>query len=109
MATNKNISIWDNREACGNDGWFTDDVSDFPAKADPVAYPLLRLEPHTRYAYYVQAFTLQSEKINAVSKISYFWTWPGKPQPVPQNRFKVVPLSPTSVVSFKFFRSLSCH
>lgn len=105
MSTNENISIWDNREACGNDGWLSDDVNDFAAK-DEISYPIFRLEAHTRYAYYVQAFTLQSEKINAISQIRYFWTLPGKPQQVAPNEFKVTLKNSSSVVRTVFMTSL---
>lgn len=97
MATNNNITIWESREACGNDGWSTDDVEGDQSN-NRVVFPMFHLQPHTRYAFYVQAFILQTEKINAMSEIHYFRTEPGKPQPVQQKNFKVSPLNSSAFV-----------
>jgi insulin receptor len=105
MPTNDNVTIWESREACGNDGFviirLNDDVNDFSTE-ETVSYPLLHLNPFTRYAFYVQAFTLQTENINALSKIQYFRTLPGKPQPLAALKFKVTPLNSSSFVRNNF-------
>lgn len=95
-AAYKNITIWDGRDACGNDGWLVDDVNDFD-KTDSISFPLTKLEPYTQYAYYVKAYTVATEKTGAQSDISYFRTLPGQPTVV--SKLKAIPKSSSTVVS----------
>lgn len=100
----QNVTLWDGRDACGNDGWHVDDVNDF-SHFDTISFPLTRLEPYTQYAYYVKAYTLATEKTGAQSEISYFRTWPGRPEAV--TKFKAQPNSSSEIVSGRTFFSLS--
>lgn len=90
-----NVTLWDGRDACGNDGWLVDDVNDFTTY-DPIAFPLTKLEPYTQYAYYVKAYTLATERTGAQSDIQYFRTLPGQPQAI--TKLKSSPKSSSSVV-----------
>lgn len=92
-----NITMFDGRDACGTDGWRTDDVTDF-ADNSKVSFPLTRLEPYTTYAYYVKTYTIASEKTGAQSPIGHFRTAPGKPEVV--KKLRAVPQSSSEMVSF---------
>lgn len=103
-AVHENITEWDGRDACGNDGWLVDDVNDFTS-SDTISFPLTKLEPWTKYAFYIKAYTLSTEQSGAQSKIQYFRTLPGQPQaPI---KLKATPKSSSSVVSFHARRDLS--
>lgn len=93
-----NVTIWDGRDACGNDGWLVDDVNDF-LNVPTISFPLTKLEPYTRYAYYVKAYTLATESTGAQSEIQYFRTLPG--QPLAVSKLKAIPKSSSTIVSFK--------
>lgn len=93
----KNVTLWDGRDACGNDGWLVDDVNDFTF-TDWISFPLTKLEPYTQYAYYVKAYTLATERTGAQSDIQYFRTLPGQPQPI--TKLKAISKSSSSIVSF---------
>lgn len=90
-----NVTLWDGRDACGNDGWLVDDVNDFTT-LDAISFPLTKLEPYTQYAYYVKAYTLATERTGAQSNIQYFRTLPGQPQAI--TKLKASPKSSSSVV-----------
>lgn len=96
-ATYENVTLWDGRDACGNDGWLVDDVNDFTFN-DSISFPLTRLEPYTQYAYYVKAYTIVTENTGAQSAIQYFRTLPGQPQAI--TKLKVTPKSSSSIVRF---------
>lgn len=94
-ANHQNVTLWDGRDACGNDGWLVDDVNDFTSN-DSISFPLTRLEPYTQYAYYVKAYTLATERTGAQSEIKYFRTLPGTPQVV--VKLKAVSKSSSTIV-----------
>lgn len=105
-AMNRNITIWDGRDACGNDGWLVDDVNDFD-KSDSISFPLTKLEPFTQYAYYVKAYTVATEKTGAQSEISYFRTLPGQPMAV--TKPNAIAKSSSTVVSRKLLSILELN
>ncbi|VVC26261.1 Hypothetical protein CINCED_3A024692 [Cinara cedri] len=74
----QNVSLYDGRDACGGDGWKTDDVESTETVSDLVAL-LTGLKPYTQYAYYVKTYTMASESNGAQSEINYFRTMPGTP------------------------------
>lgn len=77
----RNVTIWEGRDACGNDGWMLEDINDFVPK-DMIAFPLTNLEPYTQYAFYVKAYTLSTEQNGAQSEIQYVRTRAGQPSVV---------------------------
>jgi len=93
-APHTNVTLWDGRDACGNDGWSVEDVNDF-SHSEKISQPLTKLEPYTQYAYYVKAYTLATEKTGAQSEISYFTTKPDMPDLV--KKFKAIPLGPDRI------------
>jgi insulin receptor len=93
-----NITLWEGRDACGNDGWNVEDVNDFTLTAK-VTQPLTKLEPYTQYAYYVKAYTVATEGTGAQSLISYFTTKPDMPDRV--KKVKVTALSSDKLVKKK--------
>lgn len=101
VAPSQNVTMYDGRDACGQDGWRTDDVTDY-AVSSKVAFPLTRLEPFTQYAYYVKTYIIASEQQGGQSSIQYFQTWPGKPEAV--RKLVAVSQSSSELVSlFLFF------
>lgn len=100
-APNKNISLYDSRDACGGDGWRVDDVAASGADDDrrliynvsgsksddkhasyTMALILSGLKPFTQYAYYIKTYTISTEKSGAQSALHYFTTLPGQPSVV---------------------------
>lgn len=77
----QNVTIWEGRDACGNDGWMLEDINDFVPR-DMIAFPLTNLEPFTQYAFYVKAYTLSTEQNGAQSDIQYIRTQAGQPSAV---------------------------
>lgn len=96
-AAHKNVTLWDGRDACGNDGWLVDDVNDF-VTTDFIAFPLTNLEPFQQYAFYVKAYTIAREKTGAQSDIQYFTTLPGMPLAV--TNLEANAKNSSSIVSF---------
>lgn len=96
IAPAQNVTMYDGRDACGQDGWRTDDVTDY-ATSSRVSFPLTRLEPFTQYAYYVKTYSITSEQQGAQSAIQYFRTFPGKPDMV--RKLKLVTNSSSELVS----------
>ncbi|XP_060876851.1 insulin-like receptor [Metopolophium dirhodum] len=80
----KNVSLYDGRDACGGDGWKTDDVESTEVTTYDLVALITGLKPYTQYAYYVKTYTMASESNGAQSDINYFRTMPGTPSP-PQN------------------------
>lgn len=76
--------------------WIVDDVNDY-SLGTIVSTPLTNLVPYTQYAYYVQAYTLTTEKTGAQSKIQYLTTLPGQPG---KPKLKLKSTSSSSIVSF---------
>lgn len=89
-APNKNVTMYDGRDACGGDGWRVEDVS--AESATPQSYNgteiqgplylthiLTLLKPYTQYAYYVKTYTIATERSGAQSKVMYFTTLPDAP------------------------------
>ena len=99
-AVYNNVTLWDGRDACGNDGWMVDDVNDFVV-TDAISFPLTNLEPYTQYAFYVRAYTLSTENVGAQSEIQYLTTKPGKPQAVVS--LDANPKTSSTIVSETFF------
>lgn len=96
-APNKNVTLYDGRDACGGDGWSVDDVS-VPDSQDTstssnssnsggppkVTHIFTNLQPYTQYAFYVRTYTFArgSQSVRgAQSKITYFRTAPAQPSP----------------------------
>lgn len=89
--------MWDGRNACGNDDWNVEDVSSFSA-SQSISQPITKLEPYTRYAFYVKAFTLATEQKGAQSEIMYFTTKPDRPAKMKVPDLKA--LDSSRIVSF---------
>ncbi|KOC66875.1 Insulin-like receptor [Habropoda laboriosa] len=83
-APNKNVTMYDGRDACGGDGWKVDDV---PAATNMTSmkeknvqsHYLSQLKPYTQYAYYVKTHTIATERFGAQSNLTYFRTMPDAP------------------------------
>lgn len=99
-APHQNVTLWDGRDACGNDGWSVEDVNTFNSN-DQINQPLTNLEPYTQYAYYVKAYTLATEQKGAQSDIKYFTTKPDQPTRV--KKAKATPTGPDKIVRFLLF------
>jgi hypothetical protein len=84
--------------------WKDDDVFESSTN-DTVSYPIFHLQPFTRYAFYVQAFIIETENINALSEVKYFRTKPGQPAPIPSKKFTVTVHNSSSIVSLLFVNS----
>nr|XP_031833558.1 insulin-like receptor [Nomia melanderi] len=88
-APNRNVTMYDGRDACGGDGWKVDDVSvnKNDSKKKVHSHYLSQLKPYTQYAYYVKTYTIATERSGGQSKVTYFRTLPEAPS-VPRN-FKI--------------------
>ncbi|XP_067209270.1 insulin-like receptor isoform X2 [Linepithema humile] len=90
-APNRNVTMYDGRDACGGDGWRVEDISadsvmpQSPNSTDrhpePFSHILTLLKPYTQYAYYVKTYTIATERSGAQSKLEYFTTLPDAPSP----------------------------
>ncbi|CAB3378566.1 Hypothetical predicted protein [Cloeon dipterum] len=88
-APSKNISLFDGRDACGNDGWHVEDVQidhdegiEQSGVLPDVNHLIAHLKPYTQYAYYVKTYMLSSRGSNAQggqSILHYFRTQPSVP------------------------------
>lgn len=86
-APNKNVTMYDGRDACGGDGWKVDDVSipkNYSSESNQLernvqTHFLSQLKPYTQYAYYVKTYTIATERSGAQSKLTYFRTLPDAP------------------------------
>ncbi|CAD1479730.1 unnamed protein product, partial [Heterotrigona itama] len=89
-APNRNVTMYDGRDACGGDGWKVDDVSastnttetsKFGGRQDKNVHThyLSQLKPYTQYAYYVKTYTIATERSGAQSNLTYFRTMPEAP------------------------------
>nr|CAI5859006.1 unnamed protein product [Callosobruchus analis] len=79
----RNVTIYDGRDACGQDDWRVYDVA--VQETDQTVTQLLpNLKPYRQYAFFVKTYTIASEKIGAQSDIMYFTTLPSIPSS-PQN------------------------
>lgn len=90
-AQEKNITIYDGRDACGGDGWKVTDATNSPQqhpvggeKAGKINVFLSFLEAYTQYAFYVKTYTIATETNGGQSDIQYFRTAPSDPSPVRQ-------------------------
>ena len=74
-APTKNITLFDGRDACGNDGWIVDDV---PVSQDSVEenHLITQLKPYTQYAYYIKTYMISTGGSGAQSPLQYFRTKP---------------------------------
>ncbi|KAK3923159.1 Insulin-like receptor [Frankliniella fusca] len=82
-APNRNVTLYESRDACGGDGWSVDDVSvpdNITMNDKPnVTHIVTNLSPYTQYASYVRTYTIArgtSSIKGAQSKIIYFRTLP---------------------------------
>ncbi|XP_024944809.1 insulin-like receptor isoform X2 [Cephus cinctus] len=91
-APNRNVTMYDGRDACGGDGWKVDDVGATESSDSSVplgeedsnhteylTHILTQLQPYTQYAYYVKTYTIATERSGAQSNVSYFTTFPDAP------------------------------
>ncbi|CAH1989756.1 unnamed protein product [Acanthoscelides obtectus] len=79
----RNVTIYDGRDACGQDDWRVYDVA--VQETDQTVTQLLpNLKPYRQYAFFVKTYTIASEKTGAQSDIMYFMTLPSTPSS-PQN------------------------
>ncbi|GFU87938.1 insulin-like receptor [Trichonephila clavipes] len=76
-APDKNVTIFDGRDACGADEWKIDDV-DANDEDESIITLLPHLKPFTRYAAYMRTYTIASALVGAQSPIIYFTTRPSK-------------------------------
>lgn len=82
-APSQNITLYDGRDACGQDNWRVYDVQNQPSEKK-IVQPLPNLKPYTYYAFYVKTYTIASARTGAQSEIMYFRTNASMPSP-PQN------------------------
>lgn len=104
MATEKNVTLYDQRDAC-SDIWKvldkpieetrkvnrnakpsharnkTEVIFNPCADMQPLFYPITQLRPYTRYAAYVKTYTTIQDRKGAQSSIIYFRTLPMQPSP----------------------------
>ncbi|GJQ69970.1 InR [Trypoxylus dichotomus] len=81
----QNISLYDNRDACGDDGWSIVDVP-IPETYMNITHMiriLAGLKPYTQYAFYIKTYTIATEKRGGESHIQYFRTDADQPAPIP--------------------------
>lgn len=90
-APNRNVTMYDGRDACGGDGWKVDDVSASTNNTETSKFNsgrqeknvhthyLSQLKPYTQYAYYVKTYTIATERSGAQSNLTYFRTMPEAP------------------------------
>lgn len=83
-AADKNVTIFDAPDECGDNGWQTKDISVSDSEGHPGPYGngtiimlVTRLEPNTQYAFYVKTYTVES--IGGQSTIQYVKTLPSQP------------------------------
>uniref|UniRef100_A0A1B6DN60 Tyrosine-protein kinase receptor n=4 Tax=Clastoptera arizonana TaxID=38151 RepID=A0A1B6DN60_9HEMI len=84
-ATDKNVTIFDEPDECGDNGWQTKDVSVSDSERQLETYQkktivLEKLDPYTQYAFYVNSYTVDS--IGGQSVIQYVKTLPSQPTQV---------------------------
>ncbi|XP_037039438.1 insulin-like receptor isoform X2 [Bradysia coprophila] len=89
QAPYRNVTLFDNRDACGGDGWRVEDTSQFDRKASHVQIVITNLKPYTQYAYYVKTYTISSEPSGGQTDILYFTTLPWQPEAV--QKLKIIP------------------
>lgn len=84
QADHKNVTIYDQRDACNVQGWKVEDhpVSQINQNVDLPPKIIYNLSPYTQYAYYIKAYLLKAEGFGAQSNITYFRTAPGTPSSV---------------------------
>ncbi|GFO30410.1 tyrosine-protein kinase receptor [Plakobranchus ocellatus] len=98
------LNIYEGRDACSVNEWQSeiinlkkgteDLIMENPGKIR-IPWTLFNLKPFTRYAFYVQAYVLDTAGISAQSPIIYFQTDTEKSS-APQD-LDATPLSPTSI------------
>ncbi|XP_035228119.1 insulin receptor-like, partial [Stegodyphus dumicola] len=76
-APDRNVTMYDGRDACGTDDWKINDVeaNDDPDANDVVAI-IPHLQPATTYAAYMRTYTTASALVGAQTPIIYFTTKP---------------------------------
>lgn len=74
-APTMNITLFDGRDACGNDGWIVDDVSVSPDSHEE-NHLIAQLKPYTQYAYYIKTYMISTGGSGAQSPLKYFRTKP---------------------------------
>ncbi|XP_037048464.1 insulin-like receptor [Bradysia coprophila] len=84
----KNVTMFDSRATCGDDGWQVEETTIFDRRANIVQIVLINLKPYTQYAYYVKTRTVASEPNGGQSEIQYFRTLPSRPGMVQKMKSK---------------------
>ncbi|KAJ6635295.1 Insulin-like receptor [Pseudolycoriella hygida] len=103
-APHTNVSIFEGRSVCEDNGWRVEDVTVFDRRAQIVQIILTKLKPYTQYAYYVKTFTIAWEPFGGQSDINYFRTSPSQPGPV-QN-LEIVAHDSSSISLARIFPNL---
>ncbi|XP_076334616.1 insulin-like peptide receptor [Tachypleus tridentatus] len=81
-AKEKNITMFDGRDACEMNVWKVIDKEATDDKNKTTIYHLItHLEPFTQYAFYIQTYNLAQAAKGAKSEIKYFTTSPDTPSP----------------------------
>ncbi|XP_037044053.1 insulin-like receptor isoform X2 [Bradysia coprophila] len=73
-APNRNVTMFDGNDVCGDDGWQVFDVPDSIRNSTPINVSVTQLKPETRYAYYIQTYIVANERHVDLTKIQYFRT-----------------------------------
>lgn len=83
QTNDENVTIYDARDACSTNGLWKviDHPIDFAKETPFTATILSDLQPFTKYAVYVQTYTIMTAKMGARSSILYFTTQPEVPTP----------------------------
>ncbi|XP_013775128.2 insulin receptor-like [Limulus polyphemus] len=80
-ANEKNITMFDGRDACEMNVWKVFDVEATEDKSKEIFHIITHLEPFTQYAFYIQTYNLAQAAKGAKSEIKYFKTKPDTPSP----------------------------
>ncbi|KAG4073858.1 hypothetical protein HA402_014063 [Bradysia odoriphaga] len=73
-APNRNVTMFDGSDECGNDGWQVVDVRGGIRSSTTINVSVTQLKPETRYAYYIQTFIIANERYVDLTEIQYFRT-----------------------------------
>ncbi|XP_012935847.1 putative molluscan insulin-related peptide(s) receptor [Aplysia californica] len=74
------VDLYAGRDACSETEWSTQDVQPSPiGNVSSYEYSFLHLEPFTKYAVYIQAYTLPTASVASQSKVIYIKTSPAVP------------------------------
>lgn len=99
----QNVTLFDGRDACGNDGWKPDDLTDFGFTGKNSAL-LTHLSPYTQYAFYIKTYTIAKEPNGGQSDIHYFRTKADQPESV--RNLNITANGSNEIVSSLFMRDI---